>query len=271
MEFIRLCCLFFIGGVLGWVLELFFRRFVSQHKWVNPGFLTGPLLPLYGFGLIGLYYLSEIPYGWVGPEWAQYVVKILFIGVALTLVELVAGLIFIKGMKVKLWDYSTRWGNFEGIVCPLFSAIWTAAGAAYVFLLHPTIVKVTNFLIGESAFPYVLFCLGFAIALLCVDLVHSFQLVTKIRKAVANSKLVVDWDKIKVSFAEQRRKLQQKVPFSWAFPFAEKGKFDFSSGIGEYKKQLAFESKQLEMKLAESKAARKNKKLQREEERRNKK
>ncbi|MGN0035225.1 MAG: hypothetical protein ACI364_05820 [Coriobacteriales bacterium] len=34
-------------------MELFFRRFISsnnpQRKWINPGFLAGPYLPLYGF------------------------------------------------------------------------------------------------------------------------------------------------------------------------------------------------------------------------------
>ena len=48
-----LAFLFYIGSIAGWVLELFFRKIVcSEHKWINPGFLTGPYLPLYGFGCI---------------------------------------------------------------------------------------------------------------------------------------------------------------------------------------------------------------------------
>ena len=47
--------LFFIGSCLGWCMEVFFRRFFSranpERKWINPGFLAGPYLPLYGFGL----------------------------------------------------------------------------------------------------------------------------------------------------------------------------------------------------------------------------
>ena len=53
--------LFVIGSLFGWVLELFFRRFVSQKKWVNPGFLTGPYLPIYGCGVVVLYSISNIP------------------------------------------------------------------------------------------------------------------------------------------------------------------------------------------------------------------
>ena len=55
--------LFVIGSLVGWVLELFFRRFVSQKKWMNPGFLTGPYLPIYGFGVAVLYGVSNIPLG----------------------------------------------------------------------------------------------------------------------------------------------------------------------------------------------------------------
>ena len=44
--FLTLAFLFFIGSVFGWVLELFFRRFISaanpERKWINPGFCTGP-------------------------------------------------------------------------------------------------------------------------------------------------------------------------------------------------------------------------------------
>ena len=57
--FLTLAYLFFIGAVLGWCLELVFRKFFSsanpEHKWINPGFCVGPYVPLYGFGLCILY------------------------------------------------------------------------------------------------------------------------------------------------------------------------------------------------------------------------
>lgn len=48
-NFLILAFLFFIGCTAGWVLELFYRRFAptnKSHKWINPGFLNGPYLPL---------------------------------------------------------------------------------------------------------------------------------------------------------------------------------------------------------------------------------
>ena len=61
--FLKLAYLFFIGSVLGWVLELFYRRFISganpERKWINPGFCVGPYVPLYGSGLCILYLLAS--------------------------------------------------------------------------------------------------------------------------------------------------------------------------------------------------------------------
>ena len=36
---IILSYLFMVFSMLGWVLELFFRRFISMKKWINPGLL----------------------------------------------------------------------------------------------------------------------------------------------------------------------------------------------------------------------------------------
>lgn len=49
--FLTLAFLFFIGATTGWAIEVLFRRFLSsanpERKWINPGFCTGPYLPLY--------------------------------------------------------------------------------------------------------------------------------------------------------------------------------------------------------------------------------
>lgn len=57
--FLTIAFLFFIGSMAGWVIEVVFRRFFSsanpERKWINPGFLSGPYLPLYGFSLCVLF------------------------------------------------------------------------------------------------------------------------------------------------------------------------------------------------------------------------
>lgn len=61
---LKLAYLFFIGSVIGWCIEVIFRRFFSsanpERKWINPGFCTGPYLPLYGCGLCILYLIASL-------------------------------------------------------------------------------------------------------------------------------------------------------------------------------------------------------------------
>ena len=59
--FLTMAYLFFIGSALGWVLELLYRNLTQKKKkWTNPGFCTGPYLPIYGFGLCVLYLLASL-------------------------------------------------------------------------------------------------------------------------------------------------------------------------------------------------------------------
>ena len=170
--------LFVIGSLLGWVIELFFRRFVSQKKWVNPGFLTGPYLPIYGSGVVVLYGISNIPLG-ITIQALDVIVRILIIGVSMTVIEFIAGLIFIKGCGVKLWDYSDRKGNIMGIICPAFSLIWIVVGSLYYFLLNPLLVKGISWISENLIYTYFI---GLVIGAIAVDFAYSIHLATKLKQ-----------------------------------------------------------------------------------------
>ena len=176
--------LFVIGSLIGWIIELFFRRFVSQKKWVNPGFLTGPYLPIYGFGVLVLYAVSNIPLG-ITNQIVDIIVRILIIGVGMTVVEFIAGLIFIKGLKVKLWDYSDRKGNMMGIICPSFSLIWLVVGSLYYFLLNPFLVEGISWISENLIYTYFV---GMVMGAMAVDFAYSIHLATKLKeyKEIAN-------------------------------------------------------------------------------------
>lgn len=170
--------LFVIGSLVGWVIELFFRRFVSQKKWMNPGFLVGPYLPIYGFGVLCLYAVSNISFG-ISEQWLDIIIHILLIGVLMTVVEFLAGLIFIKGLHVKLWDYSNRKGNIMGIICPSFSLIWLAVGSLYFFFLNPSLVKVIGWISENLIYTYFI---GGVVGAMIVDFAYSLHLGIKVKQ-----------------------------------------------------------------------------------------
>lgn len=119
--FLKLAYLFFIGSVLGWVLELFYRRFISsanpERKWINPGFCVGPYVPLYGSGLCILYLLASFGDSHGTDTAGGRVLLIAGMALSMTAIEYIAGLMSLKLMHVRLWDYSNQWGNIQGLIC----------------------------------------------------------------------------------------------------------------------------------------------------------
>ncbi len=217
--------IFFIGSVFGWCLELVFRRFFSgnnpEHRWINPGFLMGPYLPIYGFGLMTLYLLASIPIPDVGKVWQQKLILFIVMAVAMTVIEYIAGIIFIKGMHVRLWDYSKMWGNLDGIICPLFSFFWALLGAAYYFFIHPHILDSLEWLSQNLTFCLVI---GFFYGVFTIDVVYSIQLVQKIRQYAEEKQVVVKYELLKANIRkateEGRERGKEKIHFLLAFQSA---------------------------------------------------
>lgn len=205
--FLTIAFLFFVGSCAGWVLEVFYRRFFSaanpEHKWINPGFLTGPWVPLYGFGLSILYLFCRIDLTFVGPVWAQRLVLFVLMGLAMTLIELIAGEIFILGMHVKLWDYSHLWGNYKGIICPLFSLIWTALAIAFFYFVYPIADNAVAWLGQHITF---LFVVGMFYGVFLVDFCHSVRLGARIRRFAAENDLVVKYETFKLEVRARSKK-----------------------------------------------------------------
>ena len=90
--------IFEMGCVFGWGLELVFRRIINPDKrWVNPGFLIGPYLPLYGFGLSVLYLIANLEsYLPLQNTVVRSIILFILMGLAMTFLEYIAGIIFIK-------------------------------------------------------------------------------------------------------------------------------------------------------------------------------
>lgn len=225
--------LFFIGSTLGWCIEVVFRRIFTAKKWINPGFLTGPYLPLYGFGTVGLFAISLIPLD-TGMRWLDCTLIILIMGVAMTLIEYVAGLIFIRGLKIKLWDYSNRFGNVQGIICPLFSFFWLLVGALFYFVISPYCLSAVVWFVNHIAFA---FFVGLFFGVFLVDFGHSINITAKITAFAKKHKTVISFEKLKESIKTKTEKLGKRSSF--VFPFKSESLTneldDYDNGSGEEK------------------------------------
>lgn len=225
MIFLDIVFLFFIGCTFGWVLELFYRR-LAHGYWVNPGFLVGPYLPIYGFGLCALTVIYLTFYEMNLPS----ILVIILMGAAMTLIEFIGGLSFVN-KPVKLWDYSNNWGNYKGIICPLFSLIWTLISALYYFFLAEFILDKVVWFNNHIIFSFVL---GMFMATIIIDYAYSTKLLSKVRTYAKESGAIIRYEEFKKTVKEHQQKSKEK--YSFIFPL--KSSMDLKPYVHNYKKHM---------------------------------
>lgn len=122
---------FSIYAVLGWCLEVCFCT-VNTGKFVNRGFLNGPVCPIYGFGMLGVL-LALTP--------VQDNLPALFLGgvVLTSAVELVGGWALKTLFHTTWWDYSDKKFNIGGYICLQFSLAWGLGVVIVMRMIHPVV------------------------------------------------------------------------------------------------------------------------------------
>lgn len=224
--------LFFCGSLVGWIMEVIFCKFFAstnpEHKWINPGFLMGPYVPIYGFGLCALYLLANIePLIPIDSLFLRKSVLFIVMALFITLLEYVAGLFLLKFMNTRLWDYSEYKFNFQGIICPLFTFFWWALSAFYYFLIHNSILESLVWLSENLAFS---FFIGLFFGIFIIDTVVSFNLVYKIRKFAKENDIIVKYDQLKQDIRQHNIKRREKASFLFSF----KSKKPISDHLNDY-------------------------------------
>lgn len=211
-SFLTLAFLFFVGSVVGWVMELLFRHFTSKEKkWINPGFCLGPYLPIYGFGLCVLYLIAGLEkWNFVADPTLNKVVLFTCMALAMTAIEYIAGILCLKAFNVRLWDYSDLPGNIQGIICPQFSLIWAVLGAAYYFLIHPYILDALAWLSRNLAFS---FFIGLFYGVFLIDVACSARIVTKIRQFARDNDVIANYEKLKDHIHSIHTRSKEKYRF----------------------------------------------------------
>lgn len=127
-----------IYSCLGWCAEVAFAA-VKEGRFVNRGFLNGPVCPIYGFGVcIVVFCLTPI----------QDNLLVLFIGAVLltSALEFITGYVLEKVYHQQWWDYSEQPMNIKGYICLPFSLLWGVACVLVMRLLHPFIAAAVAWL-----------------------------------------------------------------------------------------------------------------------------
>jgi len=160
----------FVYGFFGWCSEVAFAA-VKERKFVNRGFLNGPLCPIYGIGVTAIVTLMD-------AYMDNLLLLFLLSGILVTALEWVTGFLLEVLFHHKWWDYSKMPLNLNGYVCLPFSLLWGAACTLIVKYIHPLLWKLL------SLIPLWLgiFLLGVLSAALAVDLYVTVTGILKLNK-----------------------------------------------------------------------------------------
>ncbi len=130
---------FALFSILGWMLEVTYRS-LRDRRFVNPGLLHGPYLPLYGTGALLLMVAGSLLSG------ANVVTKIFVYFFLTTGLELVSGFIAHRFFAASLWDYSDQRFNFRGHICLKFSIYWILLAFTFESFILPPFQAFSAFL-----------------------------------------------------------------------------------------------------------------------------
>lgn len=200
--------IFFCFG--GWCLEVMYRS-IRNKRLINPGFMLGPTLPIYGSGCLLMYLIYSWNIPGIDNKWVLFAVEALMCGVLMTIIEFIAGFMSLKIYHNRLWDYSDRKGNVMGLICPTFSLIWTILGALFYFVFMPWIGRAANIFATNVG---LILLTGFFAGIFITDLGYSLHLATKIRKYAKSIGEIVNFEELKQNVKEHFAGIGRKIKFN---------------------------------------------------------
>lgn len=166
MTAVELCgilLLFFIYAFLGWCFESTVCS-VSQHKLVNRGFLSGPVVPVYACGALAVVYC-------LSPVQDNLPLLYLCSVVLMSAIEYFTGWLLETLFHTRWWDYSSHKFNLHGRICLANCLIFGLMAVLALKLLHPLVLH----LVGSLSLVVLVWWASSCTTLFAVDLFLSVR------------------------------------------------------------------------------------------------
>ena len=130
--------LYFLYSFLGWCAEVALAA-IARKKFINRGFVTGPLCPIYGAGAVAFaIFLPELT---TSPVFLFLGSMILASGI-----EYFTGAALEKIFHKRWWDYSNHRFHLNGYVCLRYAFVWGIFGTFAMYLGNHLLLTVVSFI-----------------------------------------------------------------------------------------------------------------------------
>ncbi len=128
--------LFLIYSFIGWLIEVV-GKIIEKHKFINRGFLVGPICPIYGHGCI----LMILTLSRYKDNPLTLFVNAIFI---CSLLEYFTSYFMEKIFKARWWDYSTKRFNLNGRICAETMIPFGILGTLVICVINPIFEYLLN-------------------------------------------------------------------------------------------------------------------------------
>ena len=129
--------IFILFSFIGWICEVIYVGVTSAHKFVNRGFLHGPICPVYGFGGVVILMLPPSLY-------ATWIPLFLASMILCTTVEYFVSWLMEKLFHTRWWDYSHYKIQLNGRICLLNSILFGFLGVVVIHFVYPLMTDLLN-------------------------------------------------------------------------------------------------------------------------------
>ena len=168
---------FIIYSIIGWLMEVVLT-IIEDKKFVNRGFLIGPICPIYGWGVLLIVFLID---GNKSDILSVFLKSIMICSV----LEYFTSYVMEKLFNARWWDYSNRKYNINGRICLETMIPFGVLGSAVVLYVHPFIVSTIDKL--NNSFIIVIGIVLFVLYVL--DNLISFNVMHKIKGEIVKYSL----------------------------------------------------------------------------------
>lgn len=171
---------FYIYCFFGWIIESLYVS-VTTGKWVNRGFMSGPVIPIYGSGAIIILF-AVLPFKGSLP-------LVFIVGaIVASILEFATGFVMERLYKVRYWDYSDQPFNLCGYICLFNSLCWGLLSVLMIYIVH-RYMEMAVFMLNDT----VLLAVDSGItSLFVVDLWNSSATAVELKNMLANSQKLKD-------------------------------------------------------------------------------
>ena len=166
----QMALMFCFWAFIGWCIEVCYMT-IETGEYQNRGFLSMPICPIYGFGVLMIAVFSR-------PIADKPLLLFVISLVLCTALELAVGLGMEKLFNTRWWDYSHEKFNYRGYICPKVSILWGLGCVLVIKVVQPLVETVVN----HIPFKVGIIFIAIMAVLIAIDLTASLCAVANLNK-----------------------------------------------------------------------------------------